>query len=94
MHGEGCYTWPNGQQFEGNYCEGKRSGIGMMTLPDGTVREGMCDGDAFVGTVIERYPNGAIYQGEHKNGRRHGTGTMTYANGEPGAIVVIFESHQ
>jgi hypothetical protein len=82
MHGEGSYTWPNGQQFDGNYAHGKRSGLGIMTLPDGTVREGTCEGDGFVGEVLERYPNGALYQGGHSGGRRQGTGTMTYANGK------------
>ena len=39
-HGEGVYTWPNGNRFEGEWRDGKLHGQGVLTVNHETRVEG------------------------------------------------------
>ena len=34
-HGEGEYSWPNGNVYKGEYKHGQRDGFGLMTYKNG-----------------------------------------------------------
>lgn len=40
MHGEGVRTWPNGDQYDGQYQYGEAMGKGKFTYANGDVYEG------------------------------------------------------
>jgi hypothetical protein len=40
MHGEGVRSWPNGDEYDGQYCNGEAMGNGKFTYANGDVYEG------------------------------------------------------
>ena len=38
MDGHGVFTWNNGYRYEGSFCDGKKSGMGCLFDPEGTVK--------------------------------------------------------
>ena len=40
MHGSGCYKWPDGKVYEGEYAFNLRHGFGKYTDKDKSVYEG------------------------------------------------------
>jgi hypothetical protein len=66
-HGNGTYTYTNGDVYEGQFKNNKRYGKGKLTLLDGTVQEGIWSGDKMTGEIT--YPQGgqSLY-GDFMNG--------------------------
>jgi hypothetical protein len=66
-HGNGTYTYTNGDVYKGQFKNNKRYGKGKLTLPDGTVQEGIWSGDKMTGDIT--YPAGgqSLY-GDFMNG--------------------------
>jgi hypothetical protein len=56
-HGNGTYTYANGDVYEGQFKNDKQYGKGKLTMPDGTVQEGIWSGDKLTGEVT--YPGAA-----------------------------------
>jgi hypothetical protein len=69
-HGNGTYTYTNGDVYEGQFKNDKRYGKGKLTLTNGTVQEGIWSGDKLTGEIT--YPPGAAgpasVHGEFING--------------------------
>ena len=40
MHGQGCFTWPDGRKYEGAYNMDQKHGYGSYFWPDGTYYQG------------------------------------------------------
>ncbi|MEL6265565.1 MAG: hypothetical protein AAFR52_07940, partial [Pseudomonadota bacterium] len=40
IHGEGIATYPNGDEYRGNFIRGRQHGFGIMAYSNGTVYEG------------------------------------------------------
>ncbi|XP_068677444.1 radial spoke head 1 homolog [Montipora foliosa] len=82
-HGHGKALLPNGDEYEGGYQNGKRSGSGIYTFVskraryEGEYVKGLKDGK---GTFS--YPDGSVYEGSWVNGKREGLGEYRYANGD------------
>ena len=69
-----------GNQYSGNFKDGKKQGKGSFTYPDGEKWEGIWKGDkrwSGAGTIKTIW---YIYKGEYKNGDRNGNGDFTYFN--------------
>jgi hypothetical protein len=49
MHGQGTYTWANGDKYVGGWKDNKKYGQGTLTYTDGTVKEGLWKNDKFLG---------------------------------------------
>ena len=79
---KGTWTNPDGEQFAGEWKDGKQHGKGTHTQADGSqyvgeYKDGKKHGK---GTFTEiRY--GVKYEGKWKNGRRHGKGIFTFPDG-------------
>lgn len=69
-------------KYEGEWSEGKLSGTGQCTLPDGTVYRGEFVEGSFHGEGVMKMPCGDTYTGSFCKGRRHGHGMYSWANGE------------
>jgi hypothetical protein len=87
LHGQGTYTYANGDKYVGEYKDGNKSGKGTYTF---------ANGDKYVGEYKDDKPNGQgtyyfladnqfkgnKYVGEFKDGIYSGQGTYTHANGD------------
>jgi hypothetical protein len=76
----------SGRIYEGDWVNGKRTGIGKFTDLDGKVEEGKWQNDNFLGSIgfsksKMTYRNGNVYEGEMLDGKPQGKGKMTYTNG-------------
>jgi len=80
-HGYGVMRYADGNQYFGNFMDGKRSGSGKMLWENGSRYEGTWLLDQPEGKGTFWYPNGAVYTGDFKAGIKHGVGNYVYADG-------------
>ncbi|XP_058963268.1 radial spoke head 1 homolog [Pocillopora verrucosa] len=82
-HGFGRALLPNGDEYEGDYKNGKRNGNGKYTFLKSKARyEGEYSNGQKCGQGKFWYPDGSIYEGTWAEGLRNGYGKYTYANGD------------
>jgi hypothetical protein len=77
-HGQGTYTWANGDQYVGEFKEMQPHGQGTYTFVNGNKYVGEFKDAQPHGQVTATYANGDQYVGEFKDGKRNGQGTYTY----------------
>lgn len=90
-HGYGVYTWSNGDQYEGEFWEGRMNGQGMKKMRNGDVYDGeWVDGRAD-GYGVKTFgnehgganANGCVaHMGFYRKDERHGRGLMVWVNGD------------
>ena len=82
FHGNGTYTYSDGENYVGEYMFGKEHGHGTYTWASGDkyVGEHMFGNQHGYGTLT--YTDGAKYEGEYKDGKRNGQGTQISADGD------------
>jgi hypothetical protein len=82
----GTWTFENGNQYVGEYKDGKRNGQGTYTYSP----KSEWAGEQYVGEYKDgkrngqgkyTYASGDQYVGEYKDGKRNGQGNYTYASG-------------
>ena len=81
-HGQGTYTYANGNKYEGQWEYGLRHGQGTFTWASGSIYVGEYKDDKRHGQGTYNWADGAKYVGEWKDDKRNGQGTMTWADGE------------
>ena len=81
MHGQGTYTYTNGDKYVGKYKNDKRQGRGTYTYTNGDKFVGKYKDDKRHGRGIFTTANGYKYVGEFKDNKRHGQGTYTFPDG-------------
>ena len=74
-------AWPNGDVYDGELVNGKRSGYGRMVWANGQSYEGDWRDDRADGEGTVTFVNGDRYKGQVKDGTPQGRGRMQYANG-------------
>lgn len=74
-------TYPNGQIYEGQFCDRKRHGKGTLTLVDGTQYVAEWRSDLRHGEGIELCVDGTEFRGNYVYGLRSGHGVMTWPEG-------------
>ena len=79
-HGEGIFTWTNGDMYNGHWIEGKKNGFGMFKDKYGLYVGNWKDGKQH-GQGTYTTPAGRKYVGEWKEGKYDGQGTETLSNG-------------
>lgn len=82
LDGKGKYIYNNGYIYEGDFVGGNRSGLGILTSPNGDFYEGMWANDQFNGQGTYKWADGSKYTGEWKNGVQDGYGIFFYTNGD------------
>ncbi|PRP85687.1 hypothetical protein PROFUN_06521 [Planoprotostelium fungivorum] len=81
QHGQGKYTFTNGDVYEGDFKNGLFHGVGMFKRDNGDCYTGDFKNDLFDGRGVYVYKDGERYEGEYSAGERHGRGKYTYRNG-------------
>lgn len=80
--GLGCYQWPNGDAYSGEFLAGQFNGKGSLTYAAG----GSYSGDWSMGNKdgfgMMTFADGSEYDGEFVNNFMQGEGTYTFANGD------------
>ena len=61
-HGQGNYTWPDGNKYVGEFKNGKKTGQGTHTFADGSKWIGAWENGDLNGYAITYYANGSINQ--------------------------------
>jgi len=82
LHGQGMYTYANGDKYVGEYKDGKRHGQGTYTHANGDKYVGEFKDGEQRGQGTYTYAKGDKYVGEFKDGEHHGQGTYTWADGD------------
>jgi hypothetical protein len=72
----------NGNSYEGQLNNHKKTGIGIMNYANGDVYDGNWKNDNKHGKGIMNYANGDVYDGNWGKNKKHGKGIMNYANGD------------
>jgi hypothetical protein len=81
-NGQGTYTLPDGQQYIGEWKDGKTHGQGTYTWPSGQQYIGEWKDGNYHGQATFTYSRGDQYIGEYKDGKKHGQGTYTWPSGQ------------
>ena len=80
-HGQGTFTWPDGDRYEGEWRDNIKHGKGIKTWADGSRYEGEWRDDEWHGQGTFTWPNGDRYEGEWRDYEQHGQGIYTWADG-------------
>jgi len=80
--GKGKASYPNGDQYEGQYENGQRQGTGVYTYASGDIFTGTYEANEKIGKGRVDFADGGVYHGFFKDGKRHGEGTFKYSNGD------------
>jgi hypothetical protein len=73
--------YPNGEVYEGLFCDELFHGVGMYTYKDGSVYEGQWHRGNRFGHGHMRSVAGWSYEGNFDKDRKHGEGVMSFADG-------------
>lgn len=87
---EGSNPWlpegglPEGRvvKYEGSWVEGKRSGVGKITFPNGDRYHGLWDNGRPHGEGTYYYSNGDLYSGNWERGVKSGKGAFVFGRDE------------
>ncbi|XP_033102971.1 MORN repeat-containing protein 4-like [Anneissia japonica] len=78
---QGTYTYPEGDEYRGEWLEGKRHGVGHLRLRDGSTYTGHFEHGLSSGTGVMVFSDGSRYEGEFVQGKFHGMGVFTRSDG-------------
>jgi len=78
----GTFIQPNGQQYAGEFRNGRYDGQGTYAFSNGGIYVGQFRDGQQNGYGTLTLPNGGEYVGEFSGGLRNGRGTMTFPTGE------------
>ena len=81
ISGNGTFSWPHGDRYEGGFKDGKRYGYGTYYWSDGTKCMGIWENDILIGNATYCGPCGERYEGGWKDSKRHGHGINYWSDG-------------
>ena len=81
-HGPVICNYADGSEYQGEWQDGKRHGIGTYISPTGTRYEGEWENDGASGHGVCHYADGMKYDGQFENGERHGKGVLISPEGD------------
>ncbi|XP_005048536.1 PREDICTED: MORN repeat-containing protein 4 isoform X1 [Ficedula albicollis] len=74
---KGSFTYSSGEEYRGEWKEGRRHGIGQLTFADGTAYVGHFENGLFHGCGVLTFSDGSRYEGEFVQGKFNGVGVFT-----------------
>lgn len=80
--GTGTYTWPNGDNYTGEWKQGEMAGQGILSYAGGEQYSGSFLHNMRNGKGKMVWKNKDIYEGEWLNDGMSGQGTYTFKNGD------------
>ncbi len=81
-HGPVICNYADGSEYQGEWQDGKRHGIGTYISPTGTRYEGEWENDGASGHGVCHYADGMKYDGQFESGERHGKGILISPEGD------------
>ena len=81
-HGPVICNYADGSEYQGEWQDGKRHGIGTYISPTGTRYDGEQENDGASGHGVCHYADGMKYDGEFESGERHGKGVLISPEGD------------
>ena len=81
-HGPVICNYADGAEYQGEWQDGKRHGIGTYISPTGTRYEGEWENDGASGHGVCHYADGMKYDGQFESGERHGKGILISPEGD------------
>ena len=81
-NGQGTMEWSNGDQYVGEWKDGKTHGVGTLTWSDGSKYAGEWRNGLENGKGRLTWSDGTIYIGERYNSKAEGKGTLILTNGD------------
>ncbi len=81
-NGNGKFQFDNGDNYKGQWQEGKPHGTGRYEFPDGAYYNGEFKTGKFHGNGTFVWKDKTKYEGNFKEGQRDGFGKFTWANGD------------
>ena len=81
-HGQGTFTYANGDKYVGGWKDGESHGQGTYTYASGSKYVGGYKDGKEHGQGTYAYADRDKYVGGYKDGKEHGQGTYAYANGD------------
>jgi hypothetical protein len=84
-HGQGTFTFANGQRYTGGFYLGQVKGSGTLIHANGVRCQATFYNSRFTGKGTCTYPSGFPYRsytGELRDGQPEGRGVLTFVNGQ------------
>ncbi|XP_041755910.1 MORN repeat-containing protein 4-like [Coregonus clupeaformis] len=77
----GSFTYRTGEEYHGDWKEGRRHGMGQLKFSDGTCYTGQFENGLFHGSGVLLFPEGSRYEGEFSQGKFQGAGVFSRFDG-------------
>ncbi|CAM4725520.1 unnamed protein product [Leuciscus chuanchicus] len=77
----GSFTYSSGEEYTGEWKEGRRHGKGELKFADGTCYKGHFENGLFHGSGVLVFPDGSRYEGEFAQGKFQGVGIFSRFDG-------------
>uniref|UniRef100_A0A8C5Q6H1 MORN repeat-containing protein 4 n=1 Tax=Leptobrachium leishanense TaxID=445787 RepID=A0A8C5Q6H1_9ANUR len=82
---KGSFTYSSGEEYHGEWKEGRRHGMGQLLFSDGSIYLGQFENGLFSGYGVLTFPDGSrklksnnpLYEGEFVQGKFQGAGVFT-----------------
>lgn len=74
---KGSFTYSSGEEYRGEWKEGRRHGTGQLTFADGSAYVGHFENGLFHGCGVLSFADGSRYEGEFVQGKFSGVGVFT-----------------
>ncbi|CAI5775205.1 MORN repeat containing 4 [Podarcis lilfordi] len=74
---KGSFTYSSGEEYCGEWKEGRRHGVGQLTFADGSIYLGHFENGLFNGCGVLTFADGSRYEGEFVQGKFNGVGVFT-----------------
>ncbi|XP_071826960.1 MORN repeat-containing protein 4-like isoform X1 [Apostichopus japonicus] len=75
------FTYQDGEEYRGDWVEGKKQGLGELTMTDGTKYTGGFENGLFSGVGVLAFPDGSKFEGQFSGGKFEGYGIFKGAHG-------------
>lgn len=77
----GSFTYASGEEYHGEWKEGRRHGVGQLKFQDGTCYSGQFEKGLFHGSGALLFTDGSRYEGEFVQGKFQGLGVFSRFDG-------------
>ncbi|KAJ8360283.1 hypothetical protein SKAU_G00168080 [Synaphobranchus kaupii] len=77
----GSFTYSSGEDYHGEWKEGRRHGLGQLKFSDGTCYTGQFENGLFNGCGVLVFPDGSRYEGDFVQGKFQGVGVFSRFDG-------------